>query len=151
VLEVGVVPRDRQSRPVLGQRRDEGTLAVMGFRQAFDRREILGCALQDLLELSLRVFELTELEKRASEGHTCGVIGRVNFETRATGIDGVLEWSGATVLFGELRKRNRRRVLLDPSSKTFKTRRFRHPALLNLERLLKGGLPARIVGHRQLH
>lgn len=119
MVEVGVVTRDRQSRPVLGQRCDKGTLPVMGFREAFDRREILGGVLQDLLELLLRVFELTEIEKRASQGYTCGVIGGMNRETSATDIDGLLRLAGATVLFGELRKRNRRRVLLDPSSEFF--------------------------------
>jgi hypothetical protein len=49
------------------QRGAERTLPVMGFREAFDRREILGRALQDLLKLPLRILELTEFEKRPAE------------------------------------------------------------------------------------
>ncbi len=39
----------------------------MGFCEAFDRREILGRTLQDLLKLPLRILELTEFEQRPAE------------------------------------------------------------------------------------
>jgi hypothetical protein len=67
MLEFGIVTCDRQRCPVLLQRGAERTLPVMGFREAFDRREILGRALQDLLKLPLRILELTEFEKRPAE------------------------------------------------------------------------------------
>jgi hypothetical protein len=46
----------------------------------------------------------------------------VNLETAASRVDSFLQLSRTTVLFGELRKRNRRRILLDPSSKAFNSR-----------------------------
>jgi hypothetical protein len=67
MLEFGIVTCDRQRRPVLVQRRAERTLLAMGFCEAFDRREILGRTLQDLLKLPLRILELTEFEKRPAE------------------------------------------------------------------------------------
>ena len=45
-----------------------------------------------------------------------------------TGIDGLLMPAGATIFLGELRKRNRRRIVLDPASKIVKTRVVRHSA-----------------------
>jgi hypothetical protein len=42
-------------------------------------------------------------------------------ESCAGRVHGFLQLSRAPVLFGELRKRNRRRVLLDPPSEIFKT------------------------------
>jgi hypothetical protein len=44
----------------------------------------------------------------------------VKLEAGARRVDCVLQSSHAAVLLGELRKRNRRRVLLDPTSKAFK-------------------------------
>ena len=40
--------------------------------------------------------------------------------------NGVLELGGTPMLFGKLRKRNRRRILLDPASKFFNPRVVRH-------------------------
>src|SRR5437867_8353639 len=49
-------------------------------------------------------------------------------EAGAAGVDGFVKMSGAAALFGELRERNRRRVLLDPASKVFDSRVFGHRA-----------------------
>ena len=43
----------------------------------------------------------------------------MNFEAGAADIDGFLEHRCAPVLFSELCESNRRRILLDPSSKIF--------------------------------
>src|SRR5215467_42449 len=47
-------------------------------------------------------------------------------ESRATHVDRFLEQARAAALFRQLGKSNRRRVLVDPSSEIFKTRRFGH-------------------------
>ena len=47
-------------------------------------------------------------------------------QTRLAGFNGFLESSGATVFLGERRKRNRRRVRLDPAFQLFDARRVRH-------------------------
>ena len=113
------MPRDGQRGPVLRQGLHERALSVMRIREAFDRSKVLGRALQNLLELVLRVSKLAELEKRAAEGHASGMIRGMNLETATSRVDGFLQFSRTAVLFGELRKRNRRRILLDPSSKAF--------------------------------
>ena len=41
-------------------------------------------------------------------------------------VDGLVEVPGPTELFGELRKSNRRRILLNPASKFFNPRGSRH-------------------------
>jgi len=119
MLDVGIVPRDRQRGPILGQRVDEGPPAMMGFREAFDRRKILRRALQHLCEFARSVLEQVEFEERTAQRDACGVIRGMNFETGARRVHGVLQLSHAAVLFGELSKRDRRGVLLDPSSKAF--------------------------------
>jgi hypothetical protein len=45
----------------------------------------------------------------------------MNGEARAADVHRLLKHAGAPVLLSELRKRNRRRVLLDPSSEIFET------------------------------
>ena len=44
----------------------------------------------------------------------------------AAGVDGILPASGAPVLFGKLRKSNRRRIHLDPASKVVNAGRIVH-------------------------
>jgi hypothetical protein len=44
----------------------------------------------------------------------------------ATDVDRVLPATGAPVFFGKLRKRNRRRILVDPASKFFNPRVVGH-------------------------
>jgi len=47
-------------------------------------------------------------------------------EAGATDAHGFVVLTGTAVFFGELRKRNRRRILLNPASKFFNPRVFRH-------------------------
>jgi hypothetical protein len=59
------------------------------------------------------------LKESPRERHSRGDVGRVAVETVAADTDRVVELSGAAVFLGELRKRNRRRVCVDPASKVF--------------------------------
>src|SRR6185369_12506351 len=106
---------------ILRERLAERPLLFQRLRERADRREIVRRVLDHLLELTLRLVELVQFEQGAAERHAGGVICGVNVEAGPAGVDRFLELSRAAVLFGELRKRNRRRVLLDPSSETFKT------------------------------
>ena len=51
-------------------------------------------------------------------------------KTAAADIDGLLMPAGAPTLFGELRKRNRRRIVFDPASQVVQADGFRHAAAL---------------------
>jgi len=79
--------------------------------------EVFGSVLEDVFELALRFFELIQFEERASECDACGQITRVNRETGAARLDRFFELASPPELLSELRKRNRRRILLDPASK----------------------------------
>ena len=58
---------------------------------------------------------LTELDERAPERHARRQVRRMNLEAGPARIDRLLILPGATALLGQLGKRNRRRVLLDPA------------------------------------
>src|SRR5215467_803215 len=126
LLDLGIVSRDGQRRTVLGQRLSELAQSMMSFSESFDGREVLGRALQDLFELPLGVFALVEFQKRSSQGDAGGVIRGMNGEPGARRVGGLPQLSRAAVFFGKLRKRNRRRVLLDSSSKALNTRVVGH-------------------------
>jgi len=116
-LEIGIVARERQRISILMQRFAELTVPMMDFGDAAYRREIFRSASQYQLQLGERVIELIELDEGAPERDARGEIARVDRETGAAGVDSFLTLPGAPQFFGELRKCNRRRILLDPASK----------------------------------
>jgi hypothetical protein len=89
-------------------------------------REILGRALKDGFELLLRGVELVEVQQGPAERYARGKIRGMSGEAAAAHIDGFLMLAQATALFGELRKRNRRRIVFDPASKVFQSDAVRH-------------------------
>ena len=97
-----------------GQSRDIGTRYVFG-------GQVLGRALQDAFELHLRLFELLQLDQRASESDPRRKIPGVNGQAGTADVHGLLKLAGAAVFLGQLRERDRRRVLLDPSSQIFQS------------------------------
>jgi hypothetical protein len=92
------------------------TDASVDLRERADRREILRGRAQDMFELVPGFVEPTERQKRAPEGHTGRDIGRVPLESGFAHGNGVCELPCPPVLFGQGRKRNRRRIQLDPAS-----------------------------------
>ena len=60
---------------------------------------------------------MIDLDEGAPERDARGEVAGVNLEARAADIDRFPELPGPPELFGELRKRDRRRVLLNPASK----------------------------------
>jgi hypothetical protein len=79
-------------------------------------REVFRSALEDLLQLALRLVELLQFDERAAKRHARGQICGMDVEAGAADVNRFLKHRGPPELFGELRKRDRRRVLLDPSS-----------------------------------
>src|SRR5439155_16382712 len=99
---------------------------VMDFREAADRGEILWRGAKHERQLLARRIVLVRFDEGASERDARGEVRRVPLQAGAAGVDGVLIAAGAPVLLGERRKRNRRRVRLDPASKFFNPWIVRH-------------------------
>ena len=94
---------------------------MMDLGQAADRGKIFRCAREHLVELALRLVELIQFEESPSERDPRGQVAGVNGEAGAADVDRLLALPGPSELFGELRKRNRRRIRLDPASKIFQS------------------------------
>lgn len=140
LLEVRIVPRDRKRRAVLCERFRKRTLAMVDIGEPANRREILRSALEHVLEFLLRLLELLEFDERAAKRHAGGKIRRMNLEARPAHVHGFLEHRGPAVFFGELRKSDGRRVLLDPSSQIVEARAITHRrGLLCGDVLRRGG------------
>ena len=99
---------------------------MVDFGEAADGGEVFRRALEHQLELALRVVELVQLDERAAERDARGEIPGMQPEAGAADVDRFLVLPGAAAFFGELRKRNRRRILLDPASKVFNARVVSH-------------------------
>jgi hypothetical protein len=121
LFEVGIVSGKCECRLVLHQRFFERTPPAQCVGESADGREVLWRRPQGLLEFVLGVFVVAELDERSSERDARRVIRRVHEETGAAHVHRFVEHARPAVLFRELGKRNRRRVLLDPSSEIFKT------------------------------
>ena len=91
-----------------------------------NRRQIVGRRLDDELEFGRCLVKLPQFEQRAAQRDTGRQIRRVLNEAGPGHVDCVFQLTGAPMLFGQLRKRNRRRVPLDPASKVFNPRMVSH-------------------------
>ena len=99
---------------------------MVNLGDAADGRQVFRRGSEDVFQLGVRRVEVVHLEQRAPERDAGGQIAGMDREARAAGLDRLFVAASAPVLFGELRKRNRRRVLLDPASKLFNARIVRH-------------------------
>ncbi len=91
--------------------------ALMRVRNRPERGEIVGRTAQDRLELGLRLVEPRQSNERPPERDSRGEVAWVTDETCAAAPLGRFEIAGASVLFGKLRKGNRRRIGIDPRAK----------------------------------
>ena len=131
LLEIRIVACEAERGAVLRERVGQCPTPMEDLREAANRGEIFRGALEHQLELGLRVVEAVQLDQRPPERHARGEIAGVNRETRTTDLDRFLELRRAPMLLGELRKRNRRRIFLDPASKVFYPRIISHQRLLH--------------------
>ena len=67
LLEVGVMPGNRQGRAVLYKRLGQRAAAMMRIRKAANGREVFGSAQQNLLELLLRFLEQLQFNEGAAK------------------------------------------------------------------------------------
>jgi hypothetical protein len=99
---------------------------LVDFRKTADRRQVLRGKSQDRFEFLLRFLEASNVNERAAERDVGGEIGRMADEAGGAGIDRLFETPGPPVFLCECRKRNGRRVRLDPAFEFLKSRRVRH-------------------------
>ena len=95
-------------------------------REAAERRQVLGRGAQDARELRGCLVEVFEIDERATERHAGRQVIGMMRETFAADANGLLELAGAATLLRELRKGQRRRILLDPASQVFEAVRVGH-------------------------
>jgi len=102
------------------------TPTLLDIRQLARRRQVVGCGLEDVFELAGRFVVPSHLEQGTAKRNASGEICRVLRQAVPADANGVVELAGSPMLLGELRKCNRRRILLDPASKFFNPRIVRH-------------------------
>ena len=125
-LEIGIVARQAQRRPVLCERLGQLATPVMNVREAANGGEIFWRAFDHQLQFSLGVVVLSELDERPAQRDARRQIARMNGEPGAADLDGFGILPGPPLLLRELRERDRRRILLDPASKVLNPRIVRH-------------------------
>jgi len=107
----------------------------MDFSQTPNCRQILWRLMKHVLQLALSFVELPDLQERAAQRDARRKIFRMNLEPAPTDVHRVVVSAGAPILLRKLRKRNRRRILLNPTSQITNSGVIRHPA----ERVPTGG------------
>ena len=126
LFEIRIVLREGEGGLVIAKRLAQRATSMMYFGDATNRCQVLGSGAEYPFELRLRRVELVNLEECPPERDARGKIPGMDGETGSAGVNRIFIQPGAAVLFGELRKRNRRRILLDPASKLFYAGIVRH-------------------------
>ena len=102
----------------------------MNLGELADGNQVVRSGIQHAKEFRPRLLESTELEESPSERDPGGQIRGMLDKTGLANPDSFLAVACAPVLLGKLRKRNRRRIPLDPASKVFNPWIFRHPYIM---------------------
>lgn len=118
-----------ERRPVKDECFRELPAAVVNFGHATNRRKIFRCGLEDVVELGVRRVEIVHLEQRAAQRDSGGQVAWMDRKPCAADRDRLFIAASPPVFFGELRKRDRRRVLLDPASKLLNTGMVGHGSI----------------------
>jgi hypothetical protein len=95
---------------------------LLDIRQLARCRQVVRCGLEDVFELADRFVIPAHFEQGTPKRDASGQICRVLRQAVPADANGVLELTCTPMLFRKLRKRNRRRILLDPASKFFNPR-----------------------------
>jgi hypothetical protein len=98
----------------------------MNFSDASDRAEMFRRRVEHGGQFREGVVKLAEIEKGAPERGAGGQVFGVKCQTGAADTDRLLCATGAAKLLGEGRKRERRRILVDPASQVIDPRAVRH-------------------------
>jgi len=123
---IGLVTERDLRRHVRGREVSNLVSALMYLRELADSDQVVWRRVKDPQKLRTRFVETAEFKEGAAECHSGREIRWMLCEARLTHPDGCFAVSRAPVFLGQLRKRNRRRILLDPASKIFNPRVVRH-------------------------
>lgn len=130
-FDLRIIWRQAKGAPVDGEGLGELAPTLPHVGEAAERRQILWRETSDVLELGEGGIQLPRLKQRSAERDARRDVAGVPGETGTAGGDGFVEQPGAATLLRQLRKCNRRRILLDPASKIVKSGVVhlpRHPA-----------------------
>jgi hypothetical protein len=89
----------------------------MNFRETANRRQVFRSASEHHGELAPCTLEVVDLDEGTPESHAGRQITGMNRKAGAARCDRLLITARSPIFLGKLRKRNRRRILLDPASK----------------------------------
>ena len=117
LLELWIVLRQRQRPSIESQRLGQFGTPVVNIRHSPKRGKVVARRVEHVRQFSFGGVELVGLDERAAKRNTGRQIVRVPSQASPARSNRFLEVPGASVLFPKLRKRDGRRVLLDPSSK----------------------------------
>jgi len=99
---------------------------MMNLGQAPNGREILWRQLQNVLEFLPGILKPSHFDECAAKRDVGGEIRGMTHQTGLAGFNGFLVAFSAPIFLGESRKRNGRRVRLDPAFQFLDARRIRH-------------------------
>ena len=130
--------------------------ALVNTRQLSHGGDVVGRGLNDQSKFRLGLIDPAELHERPAKGNPRRHIRGMLHQASATHANGFVVVPGTSVFLGELRKRNRRRILLDPASKFFNPRVVGHPSIMAQTLRNRDGdelprLPTQAVSHGQGH
>jgi hypothetical protein len=117
-------------RHVRGREMSDLVSPLMNLGELADSDQVVWRGVENAQKLRTCFVEAAEFKEGAAECHSGREVCRVLCEARLTHPDGFFAVSRAPVLFGQLRKRNRRRILLDPASKILNPRVIRHASIM---------------------
>lgn len=98
----------------------------MDLGELADGDQVVRCRIENTEELGACLFVAAQLEQGAAKSHSRGEIRRVLSQAGFGYPDGFLAVARPAILFRELRKSNRRRILENPASKILYPRVIRH-------------------------
>src|SRR5438128_5217763 len=111
--------------------------AFVELGQTADRGEVFGRGAKHRFQLLAGAVEVSGFDERASERHPRGKVCGMAQETGPAGFNRLVVAANPAELFRECRKRDRRRVRLDPAPQFLYARVFRHPRILLNNYLLR--------------
>src|SRR5687768_10132770 len=117
LLEVRIVSRQPERGLIEPQRLIKLSETVMNFREAANCRQVFRGASENYCELGACTLEVVDFDEGTPERHAGGQITGMNRKPGAARCDRLLIIARSPIFLGKLRKRNRRRILLDPASK----------------------------------
>ena len=130
LFELDVMLGKGQRSPKVRQRLVEIAFALEDLGESANGRQVFRRGRDHEIQFVLGLVERAQFDQGTAERDTGSEVVGMRGEAVAADFDGFFVRSVAAAFFGELRKRNRRRVRLDPASKFINPRILRHAGLV---------------------